>query len=173
MAGPRNLLDLAIGRWRWENPLPQGNTLNGIWGSGARDAWAVGNGGTILPGRQRVKPRFPDQSQIYVEWHPRLFLEKVFGVEGNVLGIFRNAGVAGEVNQSGNGYYAYLGGVGVGLALPASYNVGINLYYRYDKLAGSQWQMSSFWRIPVKVGFIPLGLIANLAACRTGWLGAP
>jgi hypothetical protein len=40
--------DFAVGQWRWQNPLPQGNTLNGIWGSRADDVWAVGNGGTIL-----------------------------------------------------------------------------------------------------------------------------
>ncbi len=40
--------DFAVGQWRWQNPFPQGNTLNGVWGSGANDVWAVGNGGTIL-----------------------------------------------------------------------------------------------------------------------------
>jgi hypothetical protein len=40
--------DFAAGQWRWQNPLPQGNTFNGIWGSRADDVWAVGNGGTIL-----------------------------------------------------------------------------------------------------------------------------
>jgi hypothetical protein len=34
--------------WRWRNPLPQGNFLNGVWGSGASDVWAVGGAGTIL-----------------------------------------------------------------------------------------------------------------------------
>jgi hypothetical protein len=31
-----------------ENPLSQGNTLHGIWGSSASDVFAVGEGGTIL-----------------------------------------------------------------------------------------------------------------------------
>src|SRR5215813_11752680 len=34
--------------WRWRNPLPQGNLLFGVWGSGASDVWAVGWSGTIL-----------------------------------------------------------------------------------------------------------------------------
>jgi hypothetical protein len=34
--------------WCWENPQPQGNRLNGIWGSAAADVWAVGDYGTIL-----------------------------------------------------------------------------------------------------------------------------
>ena len=34
--------------WKWQNPLPQGNDLNDIWGSSADNVFAVGNGGTIL-----------------------------------------------------------------------------------------------------------------------------
>lgn len=34
--------------WWWENPLPQGNTLYGVWGSSETDIWAVGEGGAIV-----------------------------------------------------------------------------------------------------------------------------
>jgi hypothetical protein len=34
--------------WTWQNPLPQGNTLNAVWGSGSDDVFAVGDAGTIL-----------------------------------------------------------------------------------------------------------------------------
>ena len=34
--------------WEWQNPLPQGNPLLGIWGSSGSDVFAVGEGGTIL-----------------------------------------------------------------------------------------------------------------------------
>ena len=34
--------------WTWQNPLPQGNDLTGVWGSSASDVFAVGGGGTIL-----------------------------------------------------------------------------------------------------------------------------
>ena len=34
--------------WTWQNPLPQGNSLNGIWGSGANNVFAVGDEGTIV-----------------------------------------------------------------------------------------------------------------------------
>src|SRR5919198_4792663 len=34
--------------WSWSNPLPQGNTLNSVWGSARDDVWAVGLFGTIL-----------------------------------------------------------------------------------------------------------------------------
>lgn len=32
----------------WQNPIPQGSNLWAVWGSGATDVWAVGDGGTIL-----------------------------------------------------------------------------------------------------------------------------
>jgi hypothetical protein len=34
--------------WEWINPLPQGNTLFGVWGSSSTDVYAVGMAGTIL-----------------------------------------------------------------------------------------------------------------------------
>jgi hypothetical protein len=34
--------------WCWVNPLPQGNSLHGVWASGPTDAWAVGAAGTIV-----------------------------------------------------------------------------------------------------------------------------
>jgi hypothetical protein len=36
------------GAWEWQNPLPQGNTLRGVWGSSASNVFAVGDHGTIL-----------------------------------------------------------------------------------------------------------------------------
>jgi len=37
----------AVG-WRWQNPLPQGNDLNGTCFVDAKHGWAVGDAGTIL-----------------------------------------------------------------------------------------------------------------------------
>jgi hypothetical protein len=34
--------------WYWQNPLPQGNGLKGVWGSSSTDVIAVGDYGTIL-----------------------------------------------------------------------------------------------------------------------------
>jgi Tol biopolymer transport system component len=34
--------------WTWTNPLPQGNTLRAVWGSGPEDVFAVGDHGTIV-----------------------------------------------------------------------------------------------------------------------------
>jgi hypothetical protein len=38
----------AVVRWRWENPLPQGHDILGIWGAGPNDVWAVGEHGLVL-----------------------------------------------------------------------------------------------------------------------------
>ena len=34
--------------WTWQNPLPQGNNLNAVWGNGPNEVFAVGDHGTIL-----------------------------------------------------------------------------------------------------------------------------
>jgi hypothetical protein len=36
------------GGWEWQNPLPRGNWLRGVWGSSGTDVFAVGGAGTIL-----------------------------------------------------------------------------------------------------------------------------
>ena len=36
------------GRWEWQNPLPTGNPLHGVWGSSGSDVFAVGDYGTIV-----------------------------------------------------------------------------------------------------------------------------
>ncbi len=38
----------AAQEWNWQNPLPQGNRLNGVWGNSSSNVFAVGEGGTIL-----------------------------------------------------------------------------------------------------------------------------
>ena len=39
---------LCLNKWCWHHPLPQGNALLGMWGTGRSDIWAVGDGGTAL-----------------------------------------------------------------------------------------------------------------------------
>ena len=39
---------LCLSKWCWLHPLPQGNALLGMWGTGPSDIWAVGDGGTAL-----------------------------------------------------------------------------------------------------------------------------
>lgn len=38
----------TTGTWRWQNPLPQGEPLYGIWGNAPDDIFAVGDTGIIL-----------------------------------------------------------------------------------------------------------------------------
>ena len=38
---------LVLAGWEWQNPLPQGNKFNGVWGSSATDVFTVGDYGTI------------------------------------------------------------------------------------------------------------------------------
>jgi hypothetical protein len=46
---PFFILGLAHSQdWAWQNPLPQGNDLTGVWGSSGSDVFAVGFGGTIV-----------------------------------------------------------------------------------------------------------------------------
>jgi hypothetical protein len=37
----------GLGQWRWQNPLPQGNSLFSVWNIGPNSVLAVGAGGTI------------------------------------------------------------------------------------------------------------------------------
>ncbi len=104
---------------------------------------------------------------LYAEWHPRLFVNRLLGTRGNVLGAFRDLGAAFEVNQ-GHGFYAYLAGVGADLALPIPGVVGVNLYYRHDSvqlptglggavvIRNDTWQLSPFWTIPFDVEDVSL-----------------
>jgi hypothetical protein len=47
------------GEWQWQNPLPQGNTLRGVWGSSGSDVFAVGRDGIVHHHRHRVAPATP------------------------------------------------------------------------------------------------------------------
>jgi nucleoside-specific outer membrane channel protein Tsx len=87
-------------------------------------------------------------SMLYAEWHPRLFLNKLGAPTGSIV---KNWGLAGEINQS-QGFFAYLGGLGLDLDIPGFVVAGCNLYYRYDNFAYHTWQLSPFWTVPFKVG---------------------
>ncbi|MDW8283321.1 MAG: hypothetical protein RMK29_16535 [Myxococcales bacterium] len=49
-------LPAVVSPWRFEHPLPQGNTLHGVW-VGAGEAWAVGERGTVV----RLRPEGAEQ----------------------------------------------------------------------------------------------------------------
>lgn len=93
-------------------------------------------------------------AKIYAEWHPRLSLTRPFGKTGPLLGIIRDVFLAGEVNH-GDDFYAYLAGVSADFELPGANLLGLSLYYRYDRFAGSTWQVSPFWTVPFGIGPVP------------------
>lgn len=90
----------------------------------------------------------------YAEWHPRLFVNQLLGHKAPLLGVIRNWGLAGEVNQ-GAGFYAYMGGVGFDFAVPAGWVLGLNAYYRYDNFNRHGWQISPFWTVPFSIAKVP------------------
>jgi nucleoside-specific outer membrane channel protein Tsx len=101
------------------------------------------------------------ESTLYAEWHPRVFVNRLLGMKGNVLGIFKDFGLAFEVNQGPN-FYAYMAGVGGDFALPIPGVVGINLYYRYDSvqipgpdIRNHTWQASPYWTLPFAIAKVP------------------
>ena len=58
--------------WAWQNPLPQGNRLLGVWGSSLSDVFAVGHGGnhTFEVYREETAPPVPEPCSwcIYEVW---------------------------------------------------------------------------------------------------------
>ena len=127
---------------------------------------------------------FRDQtkSHVYSEVHPRLFVNRLLGTKGKVLGIFKDAGIATELNI-GNGFQAYLAGVGGDFAVPFG-TISLNAYYRYDELqiAGvgpvsynHTWQLSPSWVIPFDLGNVPFlftGFVdVNGVKAGKGWKG--
>jgi nucleoside-specific outer membrane channel protein Tsx len=118
-------------------------------------------------------------AKLYVEWHPRLFVNKMLGEKKAALGIFRNWGPAFEINV-GNNFSAYMAGLGCDLELPANILVSFNVYYRYDSLwlapGVSQfthtWQFSPFWTVPFQIGPVPFLFTGFLDMYQysTGWI---
>jgi hypothetical protein len=101
-------------------------------------------------------------------------------VKGKTLGIFRDAGLAFEVNQ-GNAFYAYMAGVGGDIPLPVGL-VSVNVYYRYDSVQvpgpdvrNHTWQVSPSWAFPFKLGgaaFLFSGFVdVNGVKSGDGWQG--
>jgi nucleoside-specific outer membrane channel protein Tsx len=103
------------------------------------------------------------KSHLYGEIHPRLFLNRLLGQKGDALGVFKDWGVATELNL-GNGFQAYLAGLGGDFDVKWGV-LGLNVYYRYTEFqlpdAGTveynhTWQVSPFWTVPFKAAGVPL-----------------
>lgn len=126
------------------------------------DAWRYGDNFAFV---DLMQGQFTDgaNSHLYAELHPRLFLNRLLGTKGKVLGIFKDAGLAGELNL-GYGFQAWLAGLGADFALPFPGTVSLNVYYRYTALQlptvplrqyDDTWQVSPSWVIPFALGKVP------------------
>jgi nucleoside-specific outer membrane channel protein Tsx len=127
------------------------------------DAWKYGDNFAFV---DLMQGEFRDgaNSHLYSELHPRLFLNRLLGTQGKVLGIFRDAGLAGEFNV-GYGFQAWLGGLGADFALPFPGTISLNVYYRYTALQlpafhvrdyNHTWQVSPSWVLPFSLGKVPM-----------------
>jgi nucleoside-specific outer membrane channel protein Tsx len=149
--------------WTFHDPVLGYDTGNGQMTTLTLNhfsTWAYGDNFAFADLYRGDFPGFTE-STLYAEWHPRVFLNKLLGWKGDTLRVFRNVGIAAEVNQGPN-FYAYMAGLGVDLALPQPYVVGVNLYYRYDSvqlegpdIVNHTWQVSPFWTVPFAIAKLP------------------
>ncbi len=111
-----------------------------------------------------MQGKFTDgvDSRLYSEIHPRLFLNRLLGAKGPVLGFLKDAGIATELNL-GNGFQAWLAGLGGDIANPWG-TITLNVYYRYTALQvpafgvrqyNHTWQVSPSWVLPFSLGKVP------------------
>jgi nucleoside-specific outer membrane channel protein Tsx len=120
------------------------------------------------------------KSHLYGEIHPRLFLNRLLGTKGTFLGVLKDGGIATEVNL-GQGFQAWLAGLGGDFALPFKGSISLNVYYRYTEFqAGTfrdynhTWQVSPSWFIPFEAGvpFVFTGFVdVDGVKAGKGWKG--
>lgn len=148
--------------WSFHDPTAGGNDVKGGRMSTITlnhfSTWTYGDNFAFVD-LYRGDFRDGTESHVYAEWHPRLFLNRLLGRKP-CIPIFRDFGLAGEVNQ-GQGFYAYLAGVGGDFALPFPGTVSLNVYYRYASIQipvgdvrDHTWQVSPSWVIPFKTGSV-------------------
>jgi nucleoside-specific outer membrane channel protein Tsx len=118
--------------------------------------WAYGDNFAFMD-MQRGNFKGGNGANIYGEWHPRLFLNKLGLPTGSIV---KNWGLAAEINN-GFAFQAVMGGLGLDLAIPGFQVAGLNVYYRYDtvwsgfgNIYTNTWQVSPFWDVPFKVGSV-------------------
>ena len=170
--------------WYFYDPAVASDVVGGQMSTVTLNHFSTWRHGDTFAFADLMQGKFRDgtDSHVYAEVHPRLFLNRLLGEKGNVLGIFRDAGIATELNL-GHGFQAYLAGVGGDLALPSG-TVSLNVYYRYDALQvpafgvrsyNHTWQVSPSWVIPFHAAKVPLlftGFVdVNGAKAGKGWKG--
>lgn len=92
-----------------------------------------------------------DGTNIYGEWQPHLSLGWLTGREPGA-GVVKDVLLAGQLNF-GEGFRAYLVGVGLDLNLPGFSFFLVNIYARDENLrAGRSWQITPAWLFPFTLG---------------------
>jgi nucleoside-specific outer membrane channel protein Tsx len=177
-----NLQGLA--GWDFHDPVAGGNdAVGGYMSTLTLNHFSTWAGGDNFAFVDLMQGDFRDgtKSHLYAEWHPRLLLTKLLGAQGKTLGVFRDAGLAFELNL-GQGFQVYLAGLGGDVPVGAGL-VSVNVYYRYDELQvpgfgnsyNHTWQVSPSWAFPFKVGPVPLlftGFVdVNGVKSGDGWQG--
>lgn len=93
----------------------------------------------------------------YAEFSPRFSLGKLSGLDLS-WGPVKDVLLAPSVN-TGDGFRAYLYGVGVDLQLPGFSYFQVNAYVRDDKsLPGTTWQITPVWLYPFTVAGLKFNL---------------
>jgi len=88
------------------------------------------------------------QTHIYGEWAPRLSLSAMSGHDLS-FGVVKDLLLAGQINQSGNNFMAYMLGMSAQLDIPAFNNASLSAYGRKDKFNRSTWQVTGVWSVPI------------------------
>jgi len=75
------------GTWRWENPLPSGEHLRGVWAATADDVWAAGTHGALMhwDGHAWTAVASPTQARLNALWGSGAADVWAAGEEGTLL----------------------------------------------------------------------------------------
>jgi len=91
------------------------------------------------------------RTHIYGEWSPRLSLSALSG-HGFSIGPVKDVLLAGQINQSGDGFVAYLSGMSLDLVLPGFNFANLSFYARKDNFNRATWQSTGVWNLPITTG---------------------
>lgn len=79
--------------WVWQNPLPQGNTLEAVWGRSATDVYAIGGQQTLMRWDGRDAAGRRQASGVYFA-----SVRTEFGREVQKMTLFKWGGPSGSVH---------------------------------------------------------------------------
>jgi nucleoside-specific outer membrane channel protein Tsx len=174
----------ALVGWSFHDPTVNSDVTGGQMATLTLNHFSAWKYGDTFAFADFMLGKFTDQADahLYGEIHPRLFLNRLLGARGTVLGIFRHAGIATEVNL-GYGFQAWLAGLGGDLAVGFGTS-SLNVYYRYTSLQlpafgareyNHTWQVSPSWVVPFtawKVPFLFTGFVdVDGVKAGKGWKG--